>query len=369
MRRSNVSAQPSTGQRRRSVAARKVPVLLAMILALVATPGTAGAALPAAAGGPAFILTGMDVANLDFSTEFEYSAESWTVEVFVGYVYADFLRYADGTIVRPHTDTDIRVCAYLAGEWCGSPSTVEMSGGTGLLGSTAATMVSLTSATLDEITVSVSDGVDTALVTVDLEWTAYGKPYHETEPHRMSQSKIRDATITGTVSITGADESHPLSALNGEPLNMAEVSLIRSNMSHGIAMVFDALRVPAARTVGERISLFDGDTSFPAGEPFYISHGFAGFTGPDPFRWDFILEVDGVPVPDSGVVIEQREDELKLGGGRVYNFPDGMTGTHTFDGYWYQSCKGSLAECEPGAPPGSLTEVFHLTIEVIFDES
>jgi len=216
--------------------ARKSPVLLAMILALVAT---AGMAVPAAAQGPAFVLTGMDVANLDFSTEFEYSAESWTVEVFVGYVYADFLRYADGTIVRPHTDTDIRLCAYIAGEWCGGPSTVEMSGGKGLAGSTAATMVSLTGATLDEITVAVSDGVDTASVTVDLDWAAYGKPYHETNVQAMYQSKIRDATIAGTVSITGADESNPLSALNGETLNMADVFLIRSNMSQGIAMVFE----------------------------------------------------------------------------------------------------------------------------------
>jgi DNA-binding SARP family transcriptional activator len=203
---------------------------VAVIVGVLIVGGLAGAVTWSTRDSPAFVITGLDAATLDFSTGIKYSSESWTVEMFVRYNYAESVRYADGTVVRPHTDTDISVCAYQADEWCGGPSTVEMSGGTGLVGTNGATMVSLTAATLNEITVTVSDGEDTAWVTVDLDWAAHGDPYQETNAQNIFQSK--DATIAGTVAITGAATSNPLSALDGQKLNVADVSLIRSDMTH-----------------------------------------------------------------------------------------------------------------------------------------
>ncbi|HEX6299670.1 MAG TPA: AfsR/SARP family transcriptional regulator [Acidimicrobiia bacterium] len=201
-----------------------------MIIGALIVGGFAGLVMWSSRDTPAFVITGLDAATLEFSAGFEYSAESWTVEVFVGYVYADSIRYADGTIVRPHTSTDVRLCAYPADEWCEGPSTVLMSGSKDLLDSTAANLVGLTSATLDEITLTVSDGEDAASVTVDLDWGAYGDAHQETDGQNIFQSK--DATIAGTVAITGADTSNPISIFNGETLNTADVSVIRLDMTH-----------------------------------------------------------------------------------------------------------------------------------------
>jgi hypothetical protein len=136
------------------------------------------------------------------------------------------------------------------------------------------------------------------------------------------------------------------------------------------ALLLIVVAVPAlaAVTTGDRINLFFGDTSFPEGEPFYISHGFARVTDTSISPWDFVLEVDGVEVADRGVTVTFREDG-SLQAARVYNFPDGMKGTHTFDGYWYQTCRTAPSECDPGARPGDVYQVLHLSIEVTFDGS
>jgi hypothetical protein len=86
-------------------------------------------------------------------------------------------------------------------------------------------------------------------------------------------------------------------------------------------------------------------TSLPAGEPFFVSHGYniVGLTEAellDP-QLRFELSVDGEPI--------QGALDLDLvadvpGKAYVFNFRHGMTGTHTFTGCWYHS-GGSLNFC------------------------
>ncbi len=117
-----------------------------------------------------------------------------------------------------------------------------------------------------------------------------------------------------------------------------------------------AIAIPAAakakETVGEKINVLTGaPEAFTAGEPFHIAHGW-GFSPPEDKphgKYEFWLDVDGVMVEPDFI--------SRSGGGSpliiwlwVHNFPDGMTGTHTFTGHWLAPCK--YADLE-GAPPGA----------------
>lgn len=138
-------------------------------------------------------------------------------------------------------------------------------------------------------------------------------------------------------------------------------------LSMAVLLIGVAAPAWAAKTVGTRLNLFGGDVP-AAGEPFYVVHGFGNLVLSDGFEfapWDFVLYVDGVPVKDSGVLVEKREDG-GLSYGRVYNFPEGMTGEVTFEGHWYQACRAPDSECEPGAPPGSQYESLVLERTVDF---
>ena len=122
----------------------------------------------------------------------------------------------------------------------------------------------------------------------------------------------------------------------------------------------------AAKTVGTRLSLFGGDAP-AAGEPFYVSHGFGDgdlTNGFDFAPWDFVLYVDGVAVKGNGVLSAPFEDGR--GFFKVYNFPAGMTGVHTFEGHWYQACRAADSECDPGTPPGAMYESLVLRRTVDF---
>lgn len=142
---------------------------------------------------------------------------------------------------------------------------------------------------------------------------------------------------------------------------------VMSAITAMVMLIGGAVPAWAARTVVSRLSLFGGDVP-AAGEPFHITHGFGNLILSDGFEvapWDFILYVDGVEVEDSGVNVERREDG-GLNYGRVYNFPDGMTGEVTFEGHWYQSCRAPDSQCDPGAPPGSQYEILVLERTVDF---
>jgi hypothetical protein len=93
--------------------------------------------------------------------------------------------------------------------------------------------------------------------------------------------------------------------------------------------------------VGAGISLFTGPTTFAAGSPFHIAHGWLTNSSLDAIGiYDFELEVDNV------VRVEDFIERSAISGDPdllariwVYNFPNGMTGTHTFRGHWYGPCQ------------------------------
>lgn len=106
--------------------------------------------------------------------------------------------------------------------------------------------------------------------------------------------------------------------------------------------------VQAARHVpiGDQINIYEsGSQEFEAGKPFYISHGWIEVEYAFG-RFDFRLEVDDVFVEESYVdrTVIFIEDEPYLDMFWVYNFPDGMTETHTFKGHWYYPCLVALAD-------------------------
>lgn len=92
--------------------------------------------------------------------------------------------------------------------------------------------------------------------------------------------------------------------------------------------------------IGERIGLWNSTLEFTAGTPFNIRHGWLQTSDDGAIGiFDFTLEVDGV----------LRSEDFKLFSAEsgtpdsltrlwVYNFPNGMTGTHTFTGHWYAPC-------------------------------
>ena len=114
--------------------------------------------------------------------------------------------------------------------------------------------------------------------------------------------------------------------------------------------------------VGDRIGLFSpAPLTFPAGEPFHIAHGHAvspeeGASPPVPIgRFDFRLDIDGTYMRTDFV---ERTVTSEDGGPPsftliwVYNFPQGMSGTHVFTGHWYAPCHYAV---QVGGYPGPCT--------------
>lgn len=123
-----------------------------------------------------------------------------------------------------------------------------------------------------------------------------------------------------------------------------------------LMLVLLALPTPAAAgkkvPVGERVILtFGGTDTFTAGAPFHIAHGWILEFNTDSMGiFDFKLEVDGVPLKedfvDRTVTSENPDQFTKLW---TFNFPNGMTGTHIFTGYWYTPCQAAV---DDGVFPG-----------------
>jgi hypothetical protein len=86
--------------------------------------------------------------------------------------------------------------------------------------------------------------------------------------------------------------------------------------------------------VGDRISLFTPPATYPAATAFHIWHGFV-FEEADRGlgRYAFVLDVDGVERAADffEVTLLDRRLVSKVW---VFNFPNGLTGVHTFDGHW-----------------------------------
>ena len=109
-----------------------------------------------------------------------------------------------------------------------------------------------------------------------------------------------------------------------------------------------------------------GADTFPANTPFYVSHGLVWWSP----RWvpgqsRFELEVDGVSVPPTYVEFTRipGEPEYFLDKIWYFNFPDGMTGTHTFEGHWIIPCGFVDPEC---TPPMADFDYIHSSFVVTF---
>jgi hypothetical protein len=136
------------------------------------------------------------------------------------------------------------------------------------------------------------------------------------------------------------------------------------------AFLVAAAVVPVAaaskQPTGNRINLFAGDQSYPASTAFHIRDGWL-FLDPTTIdavgKYTFTLDVDGTPRSPDFKTSETGSDGslLKLW---WFNFPAGMTGSHTFVGHFLGPC-GSSYPCN-GKPPNSVVEQQRLTVTVTF---
>jgi hypothetical protein len=122
-------------------------------------------------------------------------------------------------------------------------------------------------------------------------------------------------------------------------------------------------------TTGDRINLFNGDQELPAGAPFFVRHGIANVLGDDRAvgRMSFVLEIDGVQ--QLATYTEHHVADGMLTQTWVFNYPGGMSGTHTFIGHWLGVCGLPTAylPCGDGGP-GTLVEFTTEEITVTFTD-
>ncbi len=116
------------------------------------------------------------------------------------------------------------------------------------------------------------------------------------------------------------------------------------------------------KTVGTSLNLFGGVQTFPAGQPFYMSHGWLldANTTQALGEYGFSLTVDGVEVkPDFIETLRSVDPVLGtlLFRPYVFNFPQGMTGTHVFAGTFFGPCQGLVDGGFATGPCSSATKV------------
>lgn len=197
---------------------RRVSIVATLSVLLVVL--MAGALPAGADSSRGFVLVGSSGAHADLFGSFNEDATENHIEVAVGYVEADLLRYFDGEMVRPHTDVDARLCVYT--DWCGSESSMLLEGTKNLPWDGDAEMLPLEAATLDGFRMTVvADGVEVALL-IDLSWEGFGDWWLETHhtPESHSVGKFRAANLSGTITIESVTGDTPLVALVGVPLHV-----------------------------------------------------------------------------------------------------------------------------------------------------
>jgi hypothetical protein len=120
--------------------------------------------------------------------------------------------------------------------------------------------------------------------------------------------------------------------------------------------------------VGDRLGIYySGEQTFPAGAPFHIAHGWVldPAQGP-PGKYLFQLEVDGVYREADFIEpsVDQSTAPEFLSWIFVFNFPEGMSGVHTFTGHWAVPCGSVSDSC---TNPVQLIETRSTTVEVTFE--
>lgn len=100
------------------------------------------------------------------------------------------------------------------------------------------------------------------------------------------------------------------------------------------------------KTVGYGLPL-SGVSAFPAGEPFHIAHGFVNAPSflehQSLGEYQVQVTVDGVEVTPSFRTTRTTKDPTYgtlVTTDYVFNFPDGMTGTHVFGTTYLGPCQG-----------------------------
>jgi hypothetical protein len=135
------------------------------------------------------------------------------------------------------------------------------------------------------------------------------------------------------------------------------------------------LAVPASAQgqeyVGDRLNLRDGNQNFPAGVPFHIVHGIGYILpGAETFGLNEVdVEIDGVPVQEDFIdrLVEHWWDGTTLWNLWVFNFPEGMTGTHIFTLHYYCTCwiYNGIENC-PRSERNDLVETGTFEVKVKF---
>ena len=135
-----------------------------------------------------------------------------------------------------------------------------------------------------------------------------------------------------------------------------------------LLMVTAPVGATVRQPTGPRINLFLGNQSFPASTAFHIYDGF-GLAGTEDAigRYSITLTVDGSPRAFDFKTSQQGTDGslTKLW---YFNFPAGMTGTHTFVSHFLVPCSASGPFGVPcnGLSPNTVVEAFALTATVTF---
>jgi len=122
---------------------------------------------------------------------------------------------------------------------------------------------------------------------------------------------------------------------------------------------------------GDKIRVRDGSITFPLNTPFYISHGWIQPSTDDAIGvFDFKLEVDGSLNGESFKMFSAESgDPDNLSRIWVYNFPNGMTGMHTFTGHWFAPCQYAVDYLGYGgscATPNEKVETSTRTLTITF---
>jgi len=124
---------------------------------------------------------------------------------------------------------------------------------------------------------------------------------------------------------------------------------------------------------GQRIRLDAGPSTYPAGEAFYIQHGWVLEPSESPLGvFDFTLEIDGQYVAEDFVdhIVDNSHTPPWINFQWVHNFPDGMVGAHSFSGHWFMPCATAVRRGSYPGPcetPNEKVEVLNLTLDVEFE--